>query len=578
MAAVCHADNISADKAASLAKSFFGISQTRGANGGVTLVWDGETAQTRATVAPSFYVFNRDGGGWVIIGGEDAGVPVLGYSETGSFNAEKMPSNITNWFNGYKRQVAFLRSRNIAQDPDVAAMWNESRLGESIRKATSKTLGTKKWGQDTPYNNMCPMVDGQQSVTGCVCTALCEIMRYHQWPTKGNGTLPSYSYTTDKNKTRTQSGHELTATYDWNNMPNSYSSYNSTQATNVAQLMFDVGVMIQSAYNGADGINTYGTGAFGQDVIPALVKYMDYDSSATFCYRDNYSTTRWAEMMRQEIDANRPMMYGGADKDGSGHEFVVDGYKSDNMFYINWGWDGEDNGFFAISNFKIDRDYDFTYGQDCIMGIQKNKGGHQVPLITMFNDSGKAGLSLKSGNVAKGENFTMTTGSIYNFGSFTFKADIAFALVDFAGNIREIISTPTAKTFDVYDEYGVNANLQCKFTVEPALGDNIILCYRIGGGDWIKLPIDGACTGLDEFAVFDLPAIKVNASATYSTTDIIPLKVVNVRIAPTSTKWYIDGAAYNDTEVMLAAGKHTVKCVATFSGRTETIVQVITVK
>ena len=576
MAAVSYADNISADKAASLAKSFFGISGTRAANG-VTLVWDGETAGTRVTATPSFYVFNRDGGGWVIIGGEDAGVPVLGYSETGSFTAENMPGNVSNWFEGYRRQVAYLRYHSIGQDAGVAAMWNESRIGGSLRKASEKTLGTKRWGQDEPFNNKCPMVDGQQSVTGCVCTALCEIMRYHQWPAKGHGTLPGYKYVTDKKTTRTQSGHELTATYDWSNMPNSYQSYNSTQANNVSQLMFDVAVMLQSQFNGTDYVSTFGTAAYGQDVIPAIVKYMDYDSSATFCYRDNYSTTRWAEMMRQEIDAGRPMLYGGGDADGAGHEFVVDGYKADNMFYINWGWDGMDNGFYAITDFRIDRDYDFRYDQDCIIGIQKNKGGHRVPVITMFNDSGRAGLSLYGGTVARDKDFTMSTGKIYNFGSFTFDADIAFALTDCEGNIREIISTPERKTFDIYDGKGVSANLPCRISLEPAFGDCVALFFRTDG-DWVRLPLDGSCTGIDEYAVFDMPAIRVNANATYSTEDIIPLKVINVRTAPSSVRWYVDGKAYDDTEVMLAAGKHVIKCVATISGRTETIVQVINVK
>jgi len=572
---LCSAESVSLTRAESVAKTFFGGSATKASDIKVKLVWDGGDAAVRSA-EPAFYVFENEAGGWVIVSGEDAAAPVLGYSESGSFVTEKMPSQVSSWFDGYKRQVAYLRAKGIAADASAQQLWKNV---SSIRNASGKKmLNTKKWGQDAPYYNLCPTVDNQHAVTGCVCTALCEVMCYHKWPEKGNGTLPSYSYTTDKNKKRTQPGHELTATYNWDAMPTSYTNYTSEQASNVAQLMFDVGVMIQSLYNGADGKSTYGTGAYCEDVIAAMVKYMDYDSSAVLLYRDDYSTLRWAEMLREEIYAGRPVVYGGMGADYAGHEFVIDGCDANDMFYVNWGWDGTDNGWFAITSLMIDKDYDFRYYQDGFFGIQKNKGGKSIASAVLYDENGNGGLSLASGSVASGS-FTMSAGTVYNFGPFPSTYTFAYVLMDYADNVKGLLCQPETKELDSYEDAATKMSCSTElYASSLKFGDKIVFCTKAEDGSWQKVKIDSSCSGVDEYPLFEMPAIKVNGSATYSAADIIPLAIVNVRTRPSSAKWYIDGTLYNDTEVVLPAGKHTLKCVATFSDRVETLVQQIEVK
>lgn len=568
-----HADTVSQNRAASVAKAFFSASSTRGSNALVTLVWDGSDALTKASDTPAFYVYNNAGGGFVIISAEDAALPVLGYSETGSFKVANLPANAKWWFDSYRRQIQYLRDSDIAQTPEVRALWDN--VASEIQYAAGEVrLNTATWDQAAPFNNLLPTIDGAQAITGCVCTATCEIMKYHQWPSKGRGTLPDYTYKTDKSgRNFTQPGHELTATYDWSSMPDSYTRYNSVQANQVAQLMFDVGVMLQSNFNGED----YGTGAYDSDVIPMLVKYMDYDPSAVFLYREDYGDTRWASMMRSELDAGRPMLYSG-EGDYGGHAFVVDGYKANNYFYVNWGWGGMDNGWYALSSFMIDSDYDFRYGQTCSFGIRKNEGGKPVDIVNFIEDSGKAGISITSGSIGT-SSFTMNTGYVINSGTDTLKAEFAFALVDKYGNIKEVISTPSKTT--VSPGYYFSKSTSCRLSSSAnsglQFGDAIVVCFRKDGGDWTKVTGAATFTGVEAYAVYDVPFIDVNAAASYTAGEMIPLKLINYRKKPKSVKWYVDGTLYKDVDMVLPSGTHTVKCVAAFSDRTETLVQQITV-
>ncbi|MBQ7575768.1 MAG: C10 family peptidase [Bacteroidales bacterium] len=576
IATLSYADNVSQSRAESLAKAFFGGSSTRSGDVSLKMVWDGTDEATRSGAAPAFYVFNRDGGGYVVIAGEDAAEPVLAYSETGSFNPDKRFTNVRGWFRMYQREIEYMRANGIEPDSETAAAWSEEAISRVIRRAAGKNLNTKSWGQDAPYNLRCPLVDGLQSVTGCVATALCEVMRYHEWPVNVSGSLPSYKYKTDKGTTRTQPGHRLDTTYNWAQMPNSRTSYTGEQAQNVSRLMFDVAVMLQSSFNGVDN-SAYGTGAYSENIVPMMVKYMDYDSSAVLLYRDNFSTLRWAEILKAEIDAGRPMPYSGDDNE-SGHQFVVDGYDATGKFHINWGWDGEDNNYYAISSFRISRDYDFRYNQSAVIGLQKNKGGKpHAPEIYYYVESGKAGVSLKSGSIESG-NFTVTAGDFYNFGAFDVTADFAFVLLDFEDNAKTVLSTPETVTFKAGE--GATSEEAISLTAEQLaglrFGDRIAFCYKVPGGQWTTITVDSYSNeGIDAYPVFDAPAIKVNATATYSASDLIPLKLFNYRTVPSSVTWYIDGSSYSDSEAKLSAGKHTIRCVAKFPNNTQTITQTL---
>lgn len=574
------AGNVSEKRAESLAKLFFGSTATRGTEVLLDMVWDGTDGVTRSGEAPAFYVFNRRGGGFVVIAGEDAAVPVLGYSETGSFNAAGIQPNVRGWFEMYAREVEFMRGKGILPDGDTRQLWEDSSVKEILHRAGGRSLNTRSWGQDAPFNQRCPVVDGLPSVTGCVATAIGEVMCYHRWPESVSGNLPSYSYRTDRGLERTQMGHRLDTTYNWSQMPMNCNTYTSEQAQNVSRLLYDVAVMVQSRFNGV-GKNASGTASVSEMIVPMMVKYMDYDSSAVLLYRDNYSTLRWTEMLKAEIDASRPVLYAG-DDNVAGHQFVIDGYDSSGKFRINWGWDGIDNGFFAVSSFRIDADYDFRYNQSGVFGLKKNESGAPAtPQVFYYEKQNNkpVGIFLKSGSVESGS-FVMSTGAFYNFGAFRITADFAFLLLDYADNPKSILSEVITATFE--SEAGTAVNADC--VMSPAVieslsfGDKIALCYRIGGGEWTRITVDAMSNpGPGDYPICDFPCIRVNGTATYQASDYIPLEIVNTRTVPSSVSWFIDGSAYSDTEVKLQPGDHTLKCIIMVGGVTQILVQQIKV-
>lgn len=580
------------------AAAAFSSSGTRG-GGKVSLVWDGTDSSTRSSSQPPFYVFNIDGGGFVVISGDDAAAPVLGFSDEGSFSCEGMPSNVRGWFKGYADQMEYIRRNGIASGKAVARLWEDiTSRGAGEEYIVLKNLKTPRWDQEAPFNGKCPEVDGQQSVTGCVATAVGEIMKFHQWPSGASGLLPDYTYKTDAGNERTQKGHTLSPVYNWSAMRDSYYgiSPSKEEADAVSTLLFDLGVMLCSHYNGIEGESS-GTGAYGEDVAPLLVKYMSYDSTAVCIDRDAMKYKDWADMLRSEIDAGRPLCYSGS-SEKNGHEFVIDGYGTNEYFHINWGWSGEGNGFFRLHALDPDEDFKFNYRQNAIVGIRPYAGGHPSIKIIYINQSGKGGLSV-TGRIARGNTVTASAGDIYNnnvgivpgaeMGSARLK--YAPALVDGNGEIKEVYDSTRFSTLASGYYYTSPITLECRITSEVALGDKIVCCYREDGGKWTPIRADSYYLNrkseviLDEVSAFDFPIIDIDKDG-YKAGDELDLRITGVNSFP-FTVWYFDGRQLDNEvhSVILTAGRHTVRAEVELregssSGqviRKETLVRVIKV-
>ena len=573
-AVLAMAGNVTPDKARTLASSFF--TTTRSA-AKVDLVWDGTDGLTRAASAPAFYVFNREGGGFVIISGEDSAVPILGFSETGSFQTEGMPENIRHWFDSYTAQINYLRNTGEQQRSSGAALW-ERAAREGIRSySVVKRIATPSWGQGSPFNNLCPNVDGDRSVTGCVCTALCEVMFYHKWPltTKGD-LLPDYSYTTDKNNTQTITGHNLSTSYDWSKMKTSYKgSYTTEEATAIATLMHDVGVMLESSYNPT------GTGAYAESIPTAVIHYMDYDSSAYLAYREEFSNKEWCDLIRNDIDAGLPVIYGG-DGDGGGHEFVVDGYATEDFFYVNWGWTGTDNGYFKISSFMLDKDYDFRFNISAVFGLKKNAGGKPVERLLYYVDNSyKGGITLSSGSFTKGKTVTVSVNNLCNYGEGTFVGQVALGVLDWKGNIKQIFDT---ENLELESQYGIGGTISAYITNEPVLGDQLAVCYKgQNQSEWHVARLEPYYTvyAVDAIPAFDYPAIWIDPTVVYKAGDVLDLRIINTSKPASSRAWYLDDKKLDAdiTYVELpSAGKHTLRVTAKFGNHPQTLYQVINVQ
>ena len=382
---------------------------------------------------PAWYVFNFDGGGFVIVAGEDTVEPVLGYSQTGRFVYEGAPDNIRWWMDGLAADIAVVRS-----EPSLAAPRTTPRT--AVYGNVVKKYDTALWDQDAPFNDECPTITGgsYRGVTGCVATAGAIVMRHFNWPAAGEGTTTAYSYTNENNKTQTVSARTLGRTYDWSNMKLNYSgSYTSAQGAAVAALMVDVGVASQMQYGYDDG-----SGTFDQNLLAALQKHFKYNKSAYRACRESYTDSEWIALLKDNLENVGPMPYGGADNKG-GHEFVFDGYTDKDYFSVNWGWGGDGNGYFLVSALTLGS-YTFSYDQSTLIGLAPDRTGTSTytdRLLMFYYSTSYPGLKTSTTSFVQGRSFTADITNLYNDATMPFNGKVYVALYDKYGNWKENVSS-----------------------------------------------------------------------------------------------------------------------------------------
>ena len=329
-----------------------------------------------------FYVYNV-GGGFVIVAADDAVTPVLGYSTTGSFNPQNIPANCAAWLQGYADQIAYVREHNLSASERVSQAWTDLVEGrEPVRSGSTRSIApllTTTWNQSPYYNELCPGEGDDQAVTGCVATAMAQIINYHQYPLHGYG---SHSY---ENSTYGEIASDFaSSTYQFDLMPDYLNfSSSSAQVNAVATLMRDCGIAANMNYS------VYESGASDYAARAAFINHFGYDAQiAIKSYRYStgygwptqyataivYSDSVWMEMLKSELDAQMPVFYSGtgtfSGQNGTGHAFVCDGYDANNFFHFNWGWGGSYDGYFKVDSIKTD-DYYVSSG---IVGDQPSSG------------------------------------------------------------------------------------------------------------------------------------------------------------------------------------------------------------
>ena len=293
-----------------------------------------------------YYVFTFNAGGFVMVSADDAVVPVLGYSPDEKYDVNHIPDNAVYFFDCYAKEITKIVSSNIS-NVETKQQWDVIKtesFDKSVAAVYGPLLGTGSngiiWDQSAPFNNLVP----SGTPTGCVATAMSQVMRKWNWPTTGTG-LHSYVHPTYG----TLSANFGTTTYQWANMIPSYTgAYNGTQGSAVATLMYDAGVSVNMDYEPA------GSGAFTQNVPPALINYFKYQPSAQVKDRASFATDAlWLTMIEEEILELRPCMLAGDNLGaaGSGHEWVCDGFNSGTSgCHMNWGWSGSANGYFQLTS------------------------------------------------------------------------------------------------------------------------------------------------------------------------------------------------------------------------------------
>lgn len=361
-------------------------------------------AKRTVSETPAFYIYNEGDGAFVIVSGDDRMPDVLGYSLDGSFAARDLPENVQGWLLAYDalfRAAGQERRHLITQSSDT---------GDKFPASVAPLLQNIAYDQSSPYNAKCPEYGGERCVTGCVATAVAQIMRYYKYPEKGEGRA---EYTT-----RTL-GLELTydfsnATFDWDNMLPAYEGIPATsrQEEAVAELMLACGMACEMDYG------TDISGASDLRMLAGLYRNLGYDKDIYYVYRSWYTSSQWMEMLKTEISAQRPVYYGGESSLG-GHAFVIDGYDTDNMVHVNWGWGGQYNGYFEILTLDPSgtgiggyTDNAFQFRQGMIVGLQP-EDGTDVPGVhfTVGN------MYTMENSVQPGETFPMYVDYIFNYGT-----------------------------------------------------------------------------------------------------------------------------------------------------------------
>ena len=344
------AGNVDRETATIVARNFFYERQVQaGINSNINEiapVW----ADTWETAnQPVFHIFNFSQGGFVIVSGDDALNPIIGYSYVGKFPEGELDPNYASFLNGYKDQVIFARANHVAQQADVQQIWETYSAVNTPRMVISGDRNVEPllqilWNQDFPYNAYCPLDPagpGGHPYAGCVATAMSMVMTYYRYPEHGIGTR-TYYYPPYGNITA-DFGNTY---YDWDAMLNSINANSGRSINAIAELQFHCGVAVKMMY-APDG-----SGAYSEDVPAVMRAYFDYSSSIQHLKKNSYPIATWEGFIKTSLDAKEPLYYAGQSSDG-GHAFTLDGYEvtgTGNMFHFNFGWSGSGNGNYTLSD------------------------------------------------------------------------------------------------------------------------------------------------------------------------------------------------------------------------------------
>ena len=418
-----------------------------------------------SAVSPSatcYYVFaNGEDKGFTIVSGDDRMPEVVGYSAQGTYDPDHLPANYVDFMKAYQETVEALLKGDAQVSGGLAEarQWRAERAGTA---AVAPLLGGIKWNQTEPYNNRCPLYDEtNRSVTGCVATAMAQVMMYHQYPKELKSTIEAY---TTKSKGIKIPAINTGETYDWDNMLPDYSKtdYSSAQADAVAKLMYHCGAAVKMDYGPSSGAN----------VTPAiLATYFGYDADLMQdLTRTCFTLQQWMTLVDNELKAKRPILYSGQSS-GGGHEFVCDGSDGKGLYHINWGWGGYQDGYFDLTILQPQKGGAGSgsavdgYNRDCsmIIGIAPDNGKVDEPLASYPQI-----MSMDHGGMT-GITWTKTTRE--------------HVLEPFQAEARTCFVNQSTTDFSGYFAYGIKANGTIVLVSDYEGGWNLP-AVKPNGGTW----------------------------------------------------------------------------------------------
>lgn len=338
-----------------------------------------------------FHVFNiGENDGFILMSNDSRTPDVLGYTDQGCFDADRLPDNMRAWLESYADQLQWLAKQPAA----VAA--------KAVRRAPSKVavknpispLITTLWNQNSPYNQKCPMsMFGTRCVTGCVATGISQIMNYHQWPDSVMIDIPGYTLHYSNGDIKVDSIF-APIHFDWANMQATYQGTEpKEQLDAVSTLLAAVGVASDMKF-GSTASSSNSMGA-----LKALRTYFDYSPQAHYESRNDYLMDEWNDLIYSELLAGRPVFYTGSTSRNEGHAFVIDGFSSGDLFHVNWGWAGFCDGYFLLSVLNpgssegigaSSAQDGYALSQNALVGVKKNEG--EAPYEPIQVEAGIVGI------------------------------------------------------------------------------------------------------------------------------------------------------------------------------------------
>lgn len=491
---VCKAEKVSKDESLLVAQHFYqnqcsaqtGLKSAKALSFSLAYTSTNPRLKSTAMVLDSivyYYVYNvGNDNGFVIVAGDNLAKPVLAYSTEGSFDSNNLPLNFKSWMDGIQFQISELVNSSNLPSPESLSLWNQYLSGNisSLRAASVSVapLLSTKWNQGTPYNNLCPLYNAtNRSATGCVATSMAQLIKYYNYPTKGNGSSSAYLTSTNGIYIPEQNY----ATYDWANMSNTYSASSTLeQKSAVATLMYDCGRSLSADYASTTSASIY-------DMPLALLTAFSYDSSIVRCQRKYYDDAAWEQMLKDELTENRPIIYRGENVE-SGHAFVCDGYDNTGLFHYNWGWGGNMDGYFASNALNPGAagvgsgSGTYNIDQAVLINIKPNVGGH--PFVALKLYSGIV-INASQDTVAKGSSFTFNAGFLNAQLIGMYNGQIGVELLDDQNKSIAIIGSKAAA--------GIDPGLYRNSTI------NCLIPYSLPAGSYRLRPVS-RFTDLDSWA------------------------------------------------------------------------------
>lgn len=338
----------------------------------------------------SYYVFpNANSKGFTIVSGDDRLPEIVGYSSEGSYDENNLPEGFVSFMKAYQNlynKVNLGDAEALKNLAEIKAWRNKKNASAASTSAVAPLLGNIEWDQTSPYNNMCPRYDSVHvAATGCVATAMAQVMAYYKYPKQLKADIPGYVNRWNGIPMEIPTITREEGIYDWDNMLPKYNKEaNATQLQKdaVAKLMYHCGAAVQMNYGPESAAAVSAT---------KLAKYFGYDADLMMdLSRSSFTLDKWMQIIDTELAAGRPVLYGGQASDG-GHQFICDGKDGEGLYHINWGWSGSQNGYFDLSLLNPEKGGTGSgnstegYNRLCSMtiGIAPDNGVVDAPLATV---------------------------------------------------------------------------------------------------------------------------------------------------------------------------------------------------